>query len=67
MRNKPVKWLLLILPVLLLPLATYVAVEGQMKLSGIIIEVLFITLLECIAIFLYRCVQLHRGRQRKKG
>jgi hypothetical protein len=57
--------LLLILPVLVLPLATYIALEGQIKVSGLVILALFIVWLECIAVFLYRFVRFCQGRWNK--
>lgn len=56
MKRNELWWLLLLtLPVPLL-LAVYIALEGQIKLSGLIILALFIVLIECIAVFLYRVV-----------
>ena len=48
--------LLLTLPVLLVPLATYIAVEGRIKFPWLIFLTPFVVLLECIAVFFYRCV-----------
>jgi hypothetical protein len=55
--------LLLTLPLPLLLLAIYIPLEGQIKLSGIIILALFMVLLECIAVFFYRFIAYNkRGR-----
>jgi hypothetical protein len=64
-RNSLKRFLLLIIPAPLALLATYIAVEGQIKLSGIIILALFVVLLECIAVFFYRCVRLYQSRRNK--
>lgn len=61
MKDKKLRRLLLpILPVPLALLAAYISVEGQIKLSGLIILALFVLLLQCIALFLYRCFALFR-------
>ena len=55
MKRKELRWLLLLLLLLPVPLsllAVYIAVEGQIKLSGLIILALFIVLVECTAVFL---------------
>lgn len=58
-------WLLLLtLPVPLLLLVVYIALGGQIKLSGLIILALFIVLVECIGVFLYRVVVIMRGTYR---
>jgi hypothetical protein len=72
MRGNPTIWLSLILPMVLVPLAfylavNYIAVDGRMKYSGIIIQVLVVALFECVGLFIYRCVQLYRRRRGKKG
>jgi hypothetical protein len=65
MKRKELRWLLLLtLPVPFLLLAVYIAVEGQVKLSGLIILALFIALVECISVFLYRVVGITRDRLR---
>ena len=53
-----VMWALLTLPAPLVLLTTYIVSEEQIKLSGVILVALFVVLIECVALFLYRCVSL---------
>ena len=53
-----VMWVLLTLPAPLVLLTTYIVSEGQIKLSGVILIALFVALIECVVLFLYRCVSL---------
>ena len=57
------RFLLLTLPVPLVVLVIYIALAGQIKLSGIIVLGLFLVLLECIAVFLHRCVAIYQRRR----
>lgn len=63
-RNR-LRWLVFtMLPVILVPLVLYIVVGGQIKLSGLLLLALFILLLECIALFVYRCFRLERRNDR---
>jgi hypothetical protein len=62
-RNTLWRFLLLALPVPLLLLVTYIALEWQMKLSGIVILGLFFALAECVVVFLCRCVAVCQHRR----
>ena len=58
------RWfLLLAIPVPLVLPVVYVSLDGQIKLSGLIILALFLVLLECIAVFLYRCIATYQRRR----
>jgi hypothetical protein len=62
-RNTLWRFLLLALPVPLLLLVIYIALERQMKLSGILILGLFFVLVECVVVFLCRCVVVCQQRR----
>ena len=55
-RDSLLRWLLLTLPVWLLPLVIYIAEEGQVKSVGLffLLNGLIVALLECVVLFLYR-------------
>jgi len=59
------RFLLLTTPVPLALLAVYMASQGQIKGSGIIILGLLLVQLELIAVFLYRCVRVYQSRRNK--
>ncbi len=51
------------LPMLLVPLTIYIALDGQIKLSGIVVLALSVVLIECVAVLLYRCVAFYQRRR----
>jgi hypothetical protein len=65
MANRLGRLLLLALPGLLVPLTTYVTLDGQIKFSGLVILALFVLLLECVAVLLFRYIRLHQRRRRE--
>ena len=66
-RGRPiiVMWVLLTFPAPLVLLTMYIVSEGQIKLSGVILIALFVALIECVVLFLYRnlCVVFCRRRR----
>lgn len=60
-------WLLLTLPVWLLPLALYIAVEGQVKSVGLFffINGLVVALVECVVLLVYRLAVIIRDKLRR--
>jgi hypothetical protein len=64
-RNGLKRLLLLTLPVVLLPLALYIAAEGQVKSVALFffLNGLVVAWLECIAVFIYRVAVLIRQKR----